>query len=316
MASNSLDEECCNSGCNNCILDIRQRQHCIKPKCKNKLKINLFDGTYHQFTIISIETCTENVDKYQLQICSQNICAEKYMIEIPPTFHLIIRAPCVIENASKHDKNTKENYISRPYTPIRYNNDDLSFEVLVKYEPNGQMSSYFRTLQIGDETEWKGCYGDFIWSPNPLRFKNLVCICQGVAIAPIASLIYSILSNENDETIVYLLVCFKNFENYLLRSELVEFRKYWNFHSVVFFSQFIHNKKCGNRNMKNCPCTQSRLLHAETVCPYRLDQSELQHFFHERDPSSTFTILCGRNALGDLIKSCSIIDMKNVVFLQ
>lgn len=310
----SEDEECCNSGCNNCVLDAPQRNQNKKLKHLRGKQINLFDGNYRQFKLISRERCTENVQILRFQVIPEYNDTEKYMIDVPPTFHLFARAPITAVNLSKHDKNTKENYISRPYTPIRCNSQELSFDILIKYEPNGQMSEYLKALQLNDIIEWKGYYGDFMWKPNPLLYKYLVCICQGVAIAPMFSLISSILSNDDDETLIYLIVCFKDLDNYLLRNELAEFRRFWNFKSIIYLSRFVHSEKCLDKMTKNCHCLQPYLRYDETICPYRLDANELQCIYRERGSNSIMTLFCGTNELENVLKSCKIssIEIGNV----
>lgn len=311
MSNESIEiGECCNSGCNNCVLDSNQRQCNTKSKLTNGSKINLFNGVYQKYKVISIEVCTETVHRFRFKIASDNVNKDEHIIEVPPTYHLFIRAPTNTANESKNDKNTKENYISRMYTPIETDISQLSFDILVRFEPNGRMSTYLRKLKIDDITEWKGCYGSFVWSPNPLKYKYLVCICQGVAIAPMYSLISSILSNDDDETLIYLLVCFKDLKHYLLRTELVQFAKYWNFRFTVYFSQFLHDEKC-DKKVKNCSCIQLR--YNEIICPYRLDHNALQQFYCEREPNSIFTLISGRKNLENLVKT---VQMKNYHFLQ
>lgn len=301
------DEECCNSGCNNCILDKRQQQHQLKAKNKAKLsKTNIFDGVYRTFQLTSIEVLTENVQKYRFKFVSSDISIklENYVIEIPPTYHLFIRAPSTIENASKHDKNTKENYISRPYTPIAFNSSELTFDILVKFEINGQMSNHFRSMEINSLSEWKGAYGDFVWKPNSLKYKYLVCICQGVAIAPMFSLISSILSNDCDETLVYLIVCFKNLADFLLRIELTECRKYWNFKSIIYLSHQDQCSHCANKTIENCICLRSKLRFNEIIRNYRLDYNELTNFYRNLNSNLVFTLFCGTNRLESIVKRC------------
>lgn len=298
---------CCNSGCNNCVLDTHEQQHNVNLRSVKDSKYNLFDGNYRQFKVILIEKCTENVNKIRFEITSEDYNEDEYTIQVPPTFHLFIRTTTDTINTSKNDKNTKENYISRPYTPIRI--EDFSFDILVKFEINGKMSNYLESLKIGDITEWKGSYGNFSWSPKPFQYKYLVCISQGVAIAPMFSLISSILSNEEDETLIYLLVCFKDLENYLLRVELAEYRKYWNFQSIAYLSRFIHNEDCSNKRLKNCSCIRSQLRYDETVCPYRLNQNELQDFYNGLGSNLIFTLFCGTNDLEILVETCNIHEM-------
>lgn len=303
VANEQEPEECCNSGCNNCVLDARQRQLEKQLKSIKQQRINLFDGTYRRFRVISIEFCTENVYRYRFKFHPDEHAAinlENFTIYIPATHYTMIRTPSAQTNQTKHDKNTAENYVSRPYTPIQYNDDQLTFDVLVKFEPNGVMSEYLRTLQLDSITEWKGCYGDFVWTPNPSKYKFLVCICQGVAIAPNFALISSILANEDDETKVYLLACFKDLSNCLLRTELADCRKYWNFKSIFYFSQFAHQHQC---TIGNCTCLRPQLKYDEIVKPHRLSQNELKTFYRERNTNLILTLVCGTNRLENLVKT-------------
>lgn len=287
------EEECCNSGCNNCVLDVRRRREEQQSKLVKDSKVNLFDGTYRCFQVISIEKLTENVHRFRFKFKfkgSNELL--NYTLRLPPTHHIFLRAPSQMVNDSKHDKSTKENYISRPYTPIELDGDQLTFDVLVKFELNGKMSKYLQSLTINCETEWKGCYGDFIWSPNPAKFKYLVCICQGVAIAPMYALIKSILSNENDETFVHLFACFKNLEHCLLRNDLVECCRFWNFKYTVFLSQPFSGF-----------CSQQSLRFDEDIRENRLTVEELKKFYIERRTSSIFTLFCGTKKLENLVET-------------
>lgn len=287
------DEECCNSGCNDCVLDVRRRRKEQQLKLAKDSKVNLFDGTYRCFQVISIKKLTENVHRFRFQFKGLNeMLNGNYTLRVPPTHHLFLRARTELFNDSKHDKSMKENYISRPYTPIELDGDQLTFDVLFKLEVNGKMSKYLQSLTINCETEWKGCYGDFIWSPNPAKFKYLVCICQGVAISPMYALVKSILSNGNDETIVHLLACFKNLENCLLRDEFVECRRFWNFNSTVFFSQPF-----------NGSCSKQSLRFDEDIRNKRLTVKELKSFYIDRRTSSIFTLFCGTTKLENVVET-------------
>lgn len=287
------EEDCCNSGCNNCVLDVGRRREEQQSKLTKDSKVNLFDGTYRCFQVISIEKLTENVHRFRFQFKGSNALLNgNYTLRVPPTHHLFLRAPTEMVNDSQHDKSMKENYISRPYTPIELDGDQLTFDVLVKFEVNGKMSKYLQSLTMESETEWKGCYGDFIWSPNLAKFKYLVCICHGVAIAPMYALIKSILLNENDETIVHLLACFKNLENCLLRDYLAECRRFWNFKSTVFHSQPFSGS-----------CSKQSLRFDEDIRNNRLTVDELKSFYIERKTSSIFTLFCGTKKLENLVET-------------
>lgn len=299
-----IEEECCNSGCNNCVLDVRQRQREKHLKLSKQQKNNLFDGVYRKYKLIWIGNCTENVRHYRFEYQPNeetSTALEKYTIFAPPAHYAMLRAPSTVGSDSKHDKSMSENYLSRPYTPIQFDDTQLTFDVLVKFEPNGLMSEYLQSLELNSVTEWKGSYGDFIWTPNPKKYKYLVCICQGVAIAPHFALISSILANENDETIVYLLACFKNLQNCLLREELAECRKYWNFNAIFYLSQHPNCDQCAKEKTENCQCIRSSLKYGETVRTHRLDVSKITNFYRERNTNLIFTLVCGTNRLESLV---------------
>lgn len=293
-------EECCNSGCNNCVLDrkVHQRQ---QPE---KSGINLFDGTYRTFRLASIDTITENVKRFRFiyESSGTNGAGEKFSLHVPPTMHLFIRIPTATENSNKHDKNTEANYISRPYTPIATDSIRLTFDILVKLEEHGKMSSFFERTRVADLSEWKGCYGTFQWQPSS-SIKHLICICQGVAIAPMFALISSILSNEQDETMIHLVVCFKDLKNHLLRKELSECRKFWNFRSFVYLSQEKRCDLCASKNIENCMCLKQKLLFNEIVRNYRLDSNELHRFYESLKANSIFTLFCGTERLKRIVET-------------
>lgn len=300
------EEECCNSGCNNCILDVRQKQLTLahQQQQRGTSITNIFDDSYHRFRLIAITECTGNVRRLKFRF-ERDTDGSKGILFVPPTHHLMLRAPAKIITeasvAAKHDKETVGNFISRPYTPISCSSEDDSFEILVKFEPFGVMSAYLRDLRINDITEWKGVYGDFYWQPNPLRHKFLVCICQGVAIAPHFNLISSILADDSDETIVHLLACYRHLDHYLLRTELAAARSFWNFQSRIYLSQ-ENCDECRANRVVNCACIRSRLKFGETVCNYRLDGTELKDFYGRLQSNAVLILFCGTNALAKLVE--------------
>lgn len=300
------DDECCNSGCNNCILDVRQRQLQLarQQQQRQTTVTSIFDGSYRRFRLIEITECTENVRRIKFQI-ENNCDGRGGTLVVPATHHLMLRAPVAIVTkdiiAAKHDKETIGDFISRPYTPLNCCSESGSFEILVKFEPFGLMSAYIRDLQINAVTEWKGVYGDFYWERDPVRNKFLVCICQGVAIAPHFKLITSILDDERDETIVHLLACYRDLDQCLLRTELTAAKTYWNFHSRIYLSREKCDA-CRTKRIVNCVCIRSRLKFGETMCNYRLDHTELTDFYDRLKSNSILTLFCGTNALARLIQ--------------
>lgn len=292
--------DCCNSGCNNCVLDQRHRQSTTPSK-----RVRLLENVYKRFEVLTIQQITETVSRFRFKFLNHSqLDLSQMTLGIQPTHHLMLRVPLktLTEDmiAAKHDKETIENYVSRPYTPVQWDDDHLTFDILVKFEPNGRMSEHIRNFYIGSETEWKGVYGDFCWTPNPLKYRQILCICQGVAIAPHYPLISSILSNENDETLVHLICCFKSISNCLLRAEVAANRRFWNFTSNIYLSQQKCDS-CRNQRVVNCDCIKSNLMFEETICTYRFDESELRDFYKRQKTNLILTLFCGTNALENVI---------------
>lgn len=231
----------------------------------------------------------------------------QFYLDIPDSYFLLLRAPTTVaahakNDREKYDKTTDGTYISRPYTPLRFNAADLTFELLIKLAPNGSMTKYFEDLRVNDVTEWKGVFGSFQWIPN--RYKYLVCICQGVAISPIYSLIKAILNDENDETRIILLACFQNVENIQLRHEQEEFRRYWNYQSRIYLSHQETCELCASQKIVNCDCLKDGLRFGEEVRNYRLDTQELADIYTDLKTNEVYTVFCGIEKLERVIMDC------------
>lgn len=280
------EEKCCGSGCNNCILDKPSKQITAFNKC------NIFNQKiYHRFVVESVTSCTPDVCRYTFKYSVKSDEDVSTMtLNVPPGYHLMLRAPCAPSDIvkDKYDKTTKEHYISRPYTPISINSILLSFQILVKFEVNGIMSNYLKDLKFGDLTEWKGVYGDFEHQ-IPNSFKYLICVCHGVAISPIYRIISEIVENDNDDTIVLLLACFKNLNSILLRDEIQELRCYWNFKSKIYLS----NERSCECADSQCKCLLSNLKYNEEISKCRLDKKELSSAFIGKDQNKIRTLICG-----------------------
>lgn len=364
--------DCCNSGCNNCVLDIRQK-NLEKSTNRNRLashrnRINVFGGSYATFQVKSIERCTTNVLRYRFQFVHRNNQTEKeselqaFYLNIPSTYFVLLRAPnpikdiaaeaptsataiatttttatktttgttaattttstiettCVAQTQlqlllgkrERHDKTTEDIYISRPYTPLCFDSDALTFDIAVKHVPNGLMSQYLSELCVNDLTEWKGVFGSFQWSPN--KYKYLICLCQGVAIAPIHSLIRQILHDDTDDTIIHLIACFQDIDSILLRDEYCTFRQYWNFQSTIYLSAQLNDcARCSvdAQRKVNCQCIKQYLKFNENICNYRLDGRELINFYRQLNTNSICTVFCGVKKLEKVIRDClNVID--------
>ncbi|KAF5291741.1 hypothetical protein FQA39_LY14229 [Lamprigera yunnana] len=193
------ESDCCNSGCNPCILDVYEEQ---MKKYLNK-----------QF----YSTATEDTYFYTFRYFGDG---SQVMYE--PGQHFLLRG-C-----------NNNDYFTRAYTPIPIGNQDPhSFTILVKLYKNGRMSKYFQHLHINDNTFWRGPYGEY-----KINFKRkyILLIAQGTGIAPLFVVIQEILSNDKCETFLQLFLCCRSDHNLVLREELYKASAYWNFSYEIFVS--------------------------------------------------------------------------------
>lgn len=307
-------ETCCNSGCNHCVLD---KISSIRISEDYSNKINVLSDKYINFRISSIKQCTSNVFRFILQYSNdveENL--DNKIIYIPEGHHIQIRAPKVVNKTTsgiflnyihhtfntpltnfisssikteKYDKNMKDDYVSRFYTPIRVNPSEMEFEILVKLEPLGLMSTYFQTLNIGDLIELKGSYGEFSHVKN--KYKKLICFSQGVGVAPIYRLFRSILIDDEDETMIHLYACFQDVDHILLRDEIYDSLKYWNFHAEFYLSKQENLEK--------------KVKFNETIHNFRLVEEEILKIYC-RNSDNALSIICGTENFVNMIKNCLI----------
>ncbi|KAF7244377.1 NADH-cytochrome b5 reductase-like [Varanus komodoensis] len=87
--------------------------------------------------------------------------------------------------------------------------------------------------------------------PNPLqgqpqdRYGELFMLASGTGLAPMLPIIQYITGNEDDETFVTLVGCFKTFENIYMKSLLQEQARFWNIRTFYVLSQ--------ERSLENLP---------------------------------------------------------------
>ncbi len=297
--------ECCGSGCNNCVLDERKTFRTTTDSVKaNILTIN--GSKYIKFSLVRKWKCTENVWRFKFTYSNNEGLNDKSIeLTIPPGCHIIIRAPIdetINPQPERHDQTTIGNFISRPYTPIHVDNSNGSFDILVKFEPGGLMSKHFQDIAIGDIVEVKGPYGDFKWTPNSIR--NLICVSQGVGITPLYAIVASILNDEDDETWIDSLSCFRSIDDILLREEIYDFRQYWNFNSTIYLS---NETTCCcdnvvNQRISNCACIRSKSKYNEILCTFRLDEMELSKIFIKKRIENCWVLICGTSRFIDSIR--------------
>lgn len=306
-SDNESDKQCCGSGCNNCILDEPSSSHQSSHSNETTNKMNILSQNYSAFRINAIRPCTKEVHRFTFRFCgkfSDQIDQSAYTLSIPSGHHVMIRAQCSTSDDRKYDVDTTENYVSRWYTPITVNGDLFEFDVLVKFQSGGAMSTLWQKFIVGDICEVKGVYGEFIYTAN--TFKRLVCICQGVAVAPMYRIAAAILDDENDETVVTLLSCFRSIDDLLLRDEIETCRRFWNFSSNVYLSQT--ECECGPPG-EICDCLRGRVRYGETINPFRLGLKDLLKFYGQQEDNnssfkqSIYTLICGTDRFVNSMKT-------------
>ncbi|XP_055603160.1 NADH-cytochrome b5 reductase-like [Uranotaenia lowii] len=330
--------ECCGSGCTNCVLD----EKCKISAVDIEDKPSIFDtNCYHPFRCDSIAQCSPNTFRFRFKFhCLQNSGTDDKLLVIPAGTHLMIRAPIgwpndrrilnslfqkwrkhasasdnvaprvPLKRLEKHDQTEENLYFSRPYTPIKANREEKWFDVLVKLEPHGEMSEFLQTLDVGALTEWKGVYGSFSWSRN--RRKNLIGFAQGVGLAPIYSIMTSILEDEVDETRLHLIYCCKDVENILLRNELLRMATYWNFKCEIYLSG--ESCECGGKSSIS-QCLSSRKKYNETIFNHRLTKLDIENLLLKITQNSSQVLVCGTEAFTSLIETC-ITDLNTKDFYK
>ncbi|KAF2359590.1 Oxidoreductase FAD/NAD(P)-binding, partial [Trinorchestia longiramus] len=145
---------------------------------------------------------------------------------------------CLRLNVGQHIilQQKKENgfTISRQYTPISSLNERGQFKVLIKLYEKGSMSELVKKWEVGDMIPWRGPFGNFLYTRN--MFKKLLLLGAGTGIAPLYQVIQHVLNDGEDETLMTLLYSSKSFSDMLLRNELLEYSRYWNFDVRHFLS--------------------------------------------------------------------------------
>lgn len=196
-------DECCGSGCNNCILDRLLGSNTVKID-----KINLFSQKeYQKFRVLNIEKIRHAIYAFTFQLLES---AEPYKTDeqliAPPVSFLMLRAPKIFEGFNplfndtrnffeqdggrkvtptksqpeKYDKGTPEDFFSRKYTPYIIDEELRTFTILVKLEKFGKMSKFLMQIDVGYICEFKGPFLAFDYVHE--KFENYVVITQGTLI--------------------------------------------------------------------------------------------------------------------------------------
>ncbi|KAK7502229.1 hypothetical protein BaRGS_00006593 [Batillaria attramentaria] len=229
-----LDSDCCGSGCVPCVLDIYAEelaiweQECARIKA-GETSYSRSDSTvdaespalsltdYHRYQIESIIQETHNTWRYRCRL------GRNQSLGLSPGQHVVIRG------------HLSDKAITRQYTPVSYVSCKGFFELLIKVYEDGRMSQVVKTWQVGDWLEVRGPFGTLQYLPN--KYDRIIMLAAGTGIAPMAQLIQSILANEEEEGKVRLVYACRCYEEVLMRKEIAEWRRFWNFSAVFAISQ-------------------------------------------------------------------------------
>lgn len=278
------ESDCCNSGCNPCILDIYEDQlkkylnnlkKYEEENCRN-FKNCICPSSYSSFQFVSKERHTTNAYLFKFKYCSKTNCHDKKLFYEPGQHFLLKGREC-----------SSDKEFTRAYTPIPYGeNDNLSFTILVKLYEKGKMSSYLRCLKLGQETVWRGPYCKFSIDFN---LKNMLFIAQGTGIAPIFAVIKEMLPIDSCETFLHLLYCCTDINEIFLRNELYCLKDYWNFNYEVFL-----------KNSNNIIPKYKEVIHER-----KLQKGDIELFI-ENKKKDIQIVICGSKAFENNILDCTL----------
>lgn len=157
--------------------------------------------------------------------------------------------------------------VTRPYTPIKYQDNQLFFKI--KIYPNGNFGNYFKTLNPNDYIYTT----DFMAVKNfDLSDKNILMIAGGTGITPIYQIMNKHIKSKNVNFL--LLNLNKRKEDIFMIEDLKKFEEYQNFE--------IHN-------------ILSREKIANLDHNTKLDKDRLNEII--KDKNINFVFICGPRSL-------------------
>lgn len=326
MAEAALSEEpekpspsdCCNSGCSPCIMDVYEDlMKKWEEKCKHLTSgermmavhssehVSLLSQTkYSPFQLVSVKQISSDTSLYRFQAVKnvteetgQEVFSElKCNLNLKPSEHLILQGN---DFATGGDKK-----FTRAYTPVSDVSLSLKgcFDTVIKLYPEGKMSRYIETLSPGDITYWRGPHGGFYYRPNSC--SHVLMLCAGTGIAPLYSLAYSIVNNEDDDTVIKMFFCCKDEANILLRKEIHTLQSFWNFSVDVY--------------MPHSSPTDLKPLYGETLKTGRLDKNAIMAELNSRKHSQIMVFICGGRVFCEemetWVKECGVNSDKIHIF--
>lgn len=183
-----------------------------------------------------------------------------------------------------------ENF-SRPFTIL--SNEFLKtgcFQVIIRLYPNGKMSEKLRKTAIGDILHWRGPYSHLDFQQT----SHILLIGSGTGILPLFNIAKALTADENCESLIHVVGCFRSLENILLRAELHALTKFWNC-TVQYFVQ---------------EASKQSLFYKEQILFQKLDTNSLRKIL---DGSKT-AVCCGSVGFNQFVRDvASECELKIVI---
>ncbi|XP_030109289.1 NADH-cytochrome b5 reductase-like isoform X10 [Mus musculus] len=228
-----LPSQCCGSGCSPCVFDLyyRDLERWETARARNDRSLlsgkqppesqscsaKLSPETFLAFHISTMEKVTKDTYLVRFTLPGNS------RLGLRPGQHLILRG--VVDGLE----------IQRAYTPISPVTAEGYFDVLIKCYRTGLMSQYVESWRTGDTAFWRGPFGSFLYEPK--KYGELLMLAAGTGLAPMVPILQSITDDEDDETFVTLVGCFKTFEGIYLKTFFQEQARFWNVQTFFVLSQ-------------------------------------------------------------------------------
>ncbi|XP_036410739.1 NADH-cytochrome b5 reductase-like isoform X2 [Megalops cyprinoides] len=286
-----LPSQCCGSGCRPCVFDTYQKEIERWTRAKERGDPTLLTGnsqsvrrdvvalspeSFIAFQLESVEALTEDTNLYRFKLPSAG------SLGLQLGQHLVLRG--VVDGLE----------VQRAYTPISPVTTQGSCEFLIKLYKDGLMSQYIRTWKAGQSIEWRGPFGGFSYKSN--KHGQLLMIASGTGIAPMIPLLQAITDDEEDETFVMLVGCFRTYRDIYMKDFLQEQAHFWN-----VTTYFVLSKE---ESLENLPWSYREKTHLG-----RLDM-DVVHTLVKSCQKPPFALICGsvefNNDVFDLLRRAGL----------
>uniref|UniRef100_A0A8D0KIW7 NADH-cytochrome b5 reductase-like n=1 Tax=Salvator merianae TaxID=96440 RepID=A0A8D0KIW7_SALMN len=278
-----LPSQCCGSGCKPCIYDLYQKElkQWEEAKAKNDKSLlavkkqqgsnsELNPEAFTAFIVSCVNQLTEDTYQYTFELPGNS------SLGLSLGQHIVLRGQV----------NGLE--IQRAYTPITPVNAEGYFEVLIKCYATGLMSQYVKTWKVGDAVFWRGPFGGFPYKAN--QYGELFILASGTGLAPMLPILHYITENEDDETFVTLVGCFRNFENIYMKSFLQEQCHFWNIRAFYVLSK--------EASLENLPWSFRENTHIGRI------NEKLIRSMMDTCRRQPFVLICGSEKFGEDMERC------------